>query len=214
MKKQINKTVVIIMSIITMMFSLISKSQTITLDSNRTINVLTDFLSVKEKFMNYNHKDTTKFSILWKDKKSIGFINETDPEKKRFWINYKGINTHYDHAAKFLIRKNVLCPAWTVPTIKIKKRHPFEIAMTTEWLPVVGNKKWFFIVDETGNGGFYIKNKDGNICIDGEQVSVMTPEEMQYFGNELYKLLLLVCWIKQKSSCKCIAGFFYIYNKE
>ncbi len=77
-----NKTIAIGLCIIAIMISTSIRAQTIILDSNRTINVVLSFLSTKEKLMNVNDQDTTKVSILWKDKKTIGFINETDPEKK------------------------------------------------------------------------------------------------------------------------------------
>ena len=64
--------------------------------------------------------------------------------------------------------------------------------MKTEWTPGIGNKEWFFIMNRGENGGFYIKNKDGGLCVDGKQVSIMTPEEMKFFGEELYNILQIL----------------------
>ncbi len=187
MKTQIKKIVTTIVWIITITSS--SMAQKIDIDSNKTIDVLTDFLNIKDKLITY--KDTNLWICYDKKWETATIITN---EEENFIIHYKGIITGKNYFDNY---NPLYCK-------KIKKGYHFTIVM---------NEKWFFTIDDNGSGGFYIKNKDGNICVNGEQVSVMTPEEMQYFGNKLYKLLWLIRWIKQKSSCKYATGFFYIYNR-
>lgn len=166
MKTQTNKIITMIVCIIVMASSS-SMAQKINLNDGYEIDVLRDFLQVKEKIINY--EDTN----LWVDydkKREIAFIKMDEDE---FYIRFKGV---------VLYSENDLYSKKFGP--QIKKNHSYCIMMNYY--------EMFFIMDDSGTGGFYRKNSSGNLSMDYIQISEMTQTEMCLFGSKLSKLLDLL----------------------
>gem|GEM_PF-6617452 len=174
MKTQIKKIVTMILCIITISSSSMAQKIDI-IDNGRTIDVLTDFLNIKEKLIAY--KDTNlwiRYDKKWETVEITMYDENMD--EKNFIIYYKGVITKKD----LWYPSRLYCK-------KIKKGHHFTIMME-----ITMNEKWFFTMDDNGSGGFYKNDENGNLCREYRQVSQMSREEISFFGNELYKILCLV----------------------
>ncbi len=166
-----NKTITIALCIIAMMIFTPIRAQVITLDSNRTIDVLEDFLNIKEKLITYKDTDLwINYSKKW-EIVNITMYDENMDEKD-FVIYYKGI----------IGKKDLLYPSRQYCK-KIKKNYHFTIIM---------NEKWIFTVNDNASGGFYMGDKNGSLIIKYIQAREMTYEEMQFFGKKLYQILQIV----------------------